>query len=335
MTKSSVGGWYLTAAFILSGTATTAGKSFSSILGPFTATAASLACAVPVLIPLIVRGGGPKLRDVWETAILGFCGIFLYRVFLTSALRFVGAVEAGLMIGAAPALTVAVSAAVLGERAGRRGMLGIGLTTAGIWAVGAAAGPVELGGTAGSHVAGLAMALGAAASEAVFAVLSRKTSGPRGEADPLKRTGLTALWAFAFSAFAAAAAERPVEGLGRLAPADWFALAWYGLFVTAAAYVCWYEGIRRMEACRAAPFTGIVPVVSFLLPIIILGERPGVWGCAGCALIVAGIVAAAGKASAQEQKGGTADRDEGADGFPEGNPLLLHERRGNQDQDGR
>ena len=51
---------------------------------------------------------------------------------------------------------------------------------------------------------------------------------------------------------APALAERPFRAIVALRPSAWLALAWYGLFVTAASYVCWYEGIRRTEASRAA-----------------------------------------------------------------------------------
>jgi drug/metabolite transporter (DMT)-like permease len=71
------------------------------------------------------------------------------------------------------------------------------------------------------------------------------------------------------------------------------------LLVTATSYVCWNEGIKRVEASRAAAYTGIVPVVSLLLPVLALGERPTAFGIVGCALVALGIVATGSRKSAE------------------------------------
>ena len=123
-------------------------------------------------------------------------------------------------------------------------------------------------------------------------VLSRRMWRGDDGADARSRAGWTVAWALLFSAVPAAA-EHPARTLAALPGPGWAALAWYGLAVTAAAYVLAYEGIRRLEASRVAVLTGIVPVVGLAVPALLLGERPGAAELAGCALIAAGIAAAA------------------------------------------
>lgn len=294
MKTEQIGALCLSAAFVLTGTAPTAGKALAGVLGPFTATAASLAFALPALAPFMFGRGSLNRKELLGTAVLAFFGIFLYRVFLVSALARVGAAEAGLMAGAAPALTAIAAALILGERLSAGRLIGVGAATAGIAAIALGGGAPSAGRAApgGVRALGLALALGSAAAEALFMVLSRRMWRGDDSADPRARAGWTAAWALVFSAVPAAA-ERPVRALAALPAAGWEALAWYGLAVTAAAYVLAYEGIRRLEASRVAVFTGIVPVVGLALPALLLGERPGAAELAGCALIAAGIAAAA------------------------------------------
>ncbi len=294
MKAERIGALSLSAAFMLTGTAPTAGKALAGILGPFTATAASLACALPALAPFMFARGRPSRRELLGTAVLAFFGIFLYRVFLVSALARVGAAEAGLMAGAAPALTAVAAALILGERMGAGRLVGVVATTAGIAAIGFGGaapegGPAEPGAV---RALGLSLALGSAAAEALFMVLSRRMWRGDDGADARSRAGWTVAWALLFSAVPAAA-EHPIRALASLPATGWAALAWYGLAVTAAAYVLAYEGIRRLEASRVAVLTGIVPVVGLAVPALLLGERPGAAELAGCALIAAGIAAAA------------------------------------------
>ena len=328
MKQERIGAFYLIAGFALAGTATTAGKALSTSLGPFSITAASLVFALPVLLPFLARGGRIRARELGTTAALGFFGILLYRLCLVSSLRLIGAGEAGLLTGAAPAFTVLVSWFALREKPSSLALIGAAIASAGIILVNIgmqrAAGPgTQASASTGSGALGAALALAAAASEAVFATVSRAGSlsdatplpeAPQPEApqhesvqyaaarsatnvkdqmDPLRRTALTVAWALGFSLFPALA-ERPAKSFSELGASGWFALAWYGLAVTSVSYFCWYQGIKRLPAARAAAFTGIVPVVSLALPAIALGERPTTAAVIGCALVAAGILAGSG-----------------------------------------
>jgi drug/metabolite transporter (DMT)-like permease len=84
--------------------------------------------------------------------------------------------------------------------------------------------------------------------------------------------------------------EQPVQRLYAIGLAEWLAVMWYGLFVTALAFICWYEGIRRCGALTAAAYSGMMPFTSALLSVVILHERPDIMMLAGGLLILGGMV---------------------------------------------
>ncbi len=88
--------------------------------------------------------------------------------------------------------------------------------------------------------------------------------------------------------------EHPVRRLCAIGLTGWLALAWYGLFVTALAFICWYEGISRCGALTAAAFSAMMPFTSALLSVLILGERLNFGQLAGGVLIAGGMIVLGG-----------------------------------------
>ena len=86
--------------------------------------------------------------------------------------------------------------------------------------------------------------------------------------------------------------EQPGVSLAALGLTGWAALVWYGLFVTALAFICWYAGIKRCDAAVAAAFSGMMPLTALLLSVVLLGERPTWQQWLGGALVMLGMVLA-------------------------------------------
>jgi len=84
--------------------------------------------------------------------------------------------------------------------------------------------------------------------------------------------------------------EKPVPLLATAGLKAWLALIWYGLFVTALAFIFWYAGIKRCGAFTAAAFSGMMPFTAMLLAVIILGERAGWQQWSGGILVIIGMV---------------------------------------------
>jgi drug/metabolite transporter (DMT)-like permease len=70
---------------------------------------------------------------------------------------------------------------------------------------------------------------------------------------------------------------------------EWVAMIYYGVMCSALAYTCWFSGLARVKVGEAATMTGLLPVSSVLLSVIILGESVGVNQLIGMGFILIGI----------------------------------------------
>ncbi len=287
----------LSGGFVLAGSSVVAAKLLAG-LPVFFAAAAGTAIALVALIPLAAAEArsepGPARRDALRRALpllaaQALFGIALFRILMLLALRLTSAAVAGVATSATPALTALLSALFLRERIGPRTAVGITLAALGIATLqsgGAALGaPLGVAGGSGELV-GCLLALGAAASESAFNVLSKRLPaavGPR-----LASAAVMALALVILGGLSLATGEK-VEwasiGTERL-----LALAYMGLFSSALAYILWFAGVARVPASTAGAFAGLMPLSSFALSIAFLGERPRAAAFAGSALAIAGIL---------------------------------------------
>ncbi len=284
---------FLTAAFALAGSSVVSARLLSGHLGTFTITAVSLGLALLALLPLC-RGKLMQtlLRMSVSSGIMlvlqAFFGIFLFRLLLLQGMAQTSTAEAGLLTGATPAVTAALAWIFLRERISLRGLIGIVCTVAGMLLIqGLATGKLSP-----AHIIGNLLVLGAASSESVFNILSRisavkaTTSQPL---DPFVQTALVSALALIFC-IVPMLLEQPLTGLGAIGLTQWLALVWYGVVVTALAFICWYAGIKRCSAGTAAAFTGLMPFTSLVLSVLLLGEQAGAAQWAGGALVIGGMV---------------------------------------------
>lgn len=305
--KRFSGALFLSGAFILAGTSVVAARLVGPGLGPFTISAVSLLVALPAL--LVACGGRVAgrvrrmvLRDWLFVLMQALFGVFLFRLFLLKGLALTSSAEAGILTGATPAATALLACVLLKEPMGRARALGVACTVAGILVLQGLLLPG--GGFAPVHLAGNLLVLLAALSESVFNILSRasmlRTAGGGGQGDAVVQTTLVSAAALLLCAIPAYL-ERPVPSLLSLSATGWMALLWYGLFITAFAYIFWYSGIRRSEAGMAAAFSGMMPLTALLLSALLLGERPGWQQWAGGGLVVAGMLLSGGKAAYEKR----------------------------------
>ena len=75
-------------------------------------------------------------------------------------------------------------------------------------------------------------------------------------------------------------------------PAVWGLLALLAVLSTYAAYSLYYTGLKQVEASKAVLVASIEPVVAALLGASLFGERLGMWGLLGGALILGAAVTA-------------------------------------------
>ncbi len=294
--ETGIGKLYLTGAFVLAGTSVVSARFVSGKLGVFTNAAVSMAIALVLLIPICWRKLFATLRSItfpqiFAVMLQAFFGMFLFRFLLLNGVARTSALEAGILTGATPAITVFLAWALLRETVGLRTLGGIvatilgGLLVQGLMKTGA--------GLNSGHLFGNLLVVGAAASESVFNIICRssvmKKAAEGNPLDPLVQTTLVTLFALLFCLIPAAF-EQPMIRLMHIGVVEWAALLWYGFFVTALAYLFWYGGIKRCGAFTAAAFSGLMPLTSMVLSTLLLRETTDVFQWIGGACVIAGML---------------------------------------------
>jgi drug/metabolite transporter (DMT)-like permease len=236
-------------------------------------------------------------------------GMFLFRMFLLTGLTLTSAGEAGILTGATPAITAVLARTILKEPLGGKEFIGILCTITGVFLIQG----LFLPGNRFSmdHFAGNMLVLCAAGCESAFSILSRvfvrsSDSGGTSLLHPMVQTALVSAIAMILCLIPAMF-ENPLTRLNAIGAGDWFALLWYGIFVTALAFIFWYAGIQRCNAVTAAAFSGMMPFTSLLLSVLLLDETAGSRLWAGGALVIAGIVLIGISAEKQDLKETQAD----------------------------
>lgn len=84
--------------------------------------------------------------------------------------------------------------------------------------------------------------------------------------------------------------EHPFVALQAIGVKEWLALVWYGLIVTALAFVFFYSGVKRCDAYTTAAFSGMIPLTSMLLSLLLLRETAGLAQWVGGFLIVSSML---------------------------------------------
>jgi O-acetylserine/cysteine efflux transporter len=179
-------------------------------------------------------------------------------------------------------ITIAIAAAVLGERPTGRQIGGAAVALAGLVLVGATVG------TAGVTVAGFLLLLGAAFSWSTGNVLLRRA----GAVDVLPLVSWLSLIAVAPFVVLSLAVEGPARIGEAVAHASWLttgAVLYIAFVSTTFGYAAWGYLIRHYPAATVAPLTLLVPVSGTLSAALLLGERFGALRLGGMVLIMAGL----------------------------------------------
>lgn len=291
--KKVKGKIYLLLAFSLAGTSVITGSLLLENLKSFTITAVSLGivllCFSPFYGKKTIQTMSLLKRSDWHMLILqAVFGIFFFRMFLLFGVRLTSTLEAGMLTGSTPAITSVMAFFILKERFSGWTGIGIACTVSGIILLQG----VNLYDAAFSigHIGGNLLILFATASEATFNIISRRhrvnqQQDTHVQIHPMVQTLLVSAMAFGLSIIPALT-EEPFSALQMAGAKEWLALLWYGLMVTALAFVFFYEGVKRCDAYTTAAFSGMVPLTAMLLSLFLLHEPIGYLQWAGGLLII-------------------------------------------------
>jgi drug/metabolite transporter (DMT)-like permease len=240
-----------------------------------------------IAVAALAVPGVPRLRSLGRRG-LG-AGVLLGTLLAsgyalqTAGLERTTPSSAGFITGLYVVLVPLVALALFREQIGRGVWVGVGLAVVGL----ALLSGVDAGSAVGDVlVLGCALAFG-------FQIPLTGRFAP--QYDPLALTlvqMLVALVGFAAIALASGQVELPH---GRTV---WAALLVTGVFASALAYLIQTWAQRSISAARTALIYAMEPVFAGFFGYLLAGDRLGALGWAGCALILAGIVASEPAAAA-------------------------------------
>ena len=252
---------------------------------------AAFRCAVAALVlvgGLAVRGRGvPRLsaREWGRVAVVGLAGHTVFQLGLVGGLRFTTPAHSALLINLNPLLATLLAAAWLGERVGRRRILGIALALAGVGLIVTRGG--DLGGGSRAWIGDL-LSLGAAVGWAVYSVAAKPLLArhPVHEVTalasvvgtlPLLAVGLPGLVAVPWS---------------RLSPGTWALLGYLSVLTLVLANVLWYWALARAPAVRVVAFSYLTPVAAAAISLAVGQDVLTPSLALGAAAVVGGVALA-------------------------------------------
>jgi len=219
-------------------------------------------------------------RDIVKAAMLGIAMAAYQLCYFWAVPRTGVALTALLAICSAPIMITAGAAFALKERPARSTLVALLLAVAGTAMV--LVGPRISGDTRRDFVAGAAAAIGAGLSYAVYAVTAK---GLLQRVAPLPLAAVT----FTLAALLLSPGLAAAPHAGTQLAAGWPLHVYLGVVPTAAAYVVFGAGLRRVTATAAGIATLLEPVTAATLGVLVFGERLGSLGWVGAVLLLVAL----------------------------------------------
>ncbi len=252
----------------------------------FTAEALRYAGACLLLV-VLARMTGRRLSMPRGAEWLWLCGIaatglVVFNIALVEGSRHAEPAVLGVAVASVPALLAVIGPLLEGSRPRRSGVSAALVVTFGAALV---------QGLGRTDAIGVAWAVVVFGCEAAFTLLALPVLGRHGP------------WGVSVHATWLAAVLFAVLGLTREGPvaaahlsrADWLAVVYLAVAVTAAAFILWYSSVRRLGASRAGLLTGVAPVAAAATGVLLGGPAPRSLVWAGIAVVAVGLALGFGR----------------------------------------
>ncbi len=231
-------------------------------------------------IRLFEPGSALERKDILPMALLGCFGVGAAQTFFTFGLSLTTAANTGLVFATAPVWGMLLGAALGLERPGWGGVLGVGLSIAGVAIV------VRGGlGEEGVSLLGDFLILLAAVCVGAYTVFSMPLLGRH---SPLAVAGYPTLFA-APAVLLLCAPVIPGVEWGNVGVGAWAALVYAGALATAFAFAAWQRGISRIGANRVLVYQYLITLAGVASGVVFLGESLGLDKVLGGAVILLGV----------------------------------------------
>jgi len=258
----------------------------AGVSGPEIAAGRYILAAPGFGIALRASGGLPGIgrRDLARIAAAGVLTVAVYHLALNAGEVHTTAGTAAVVVGTAPAITLALAVTVGLERFSGWRAAGLAVAFSGVVVV------ITLG--SGQHASldsatGPLLALVSAFSFAAYNVLVKPVVGRLGTIPVSAAASL-------LGTVPLLAVVRPstLDDMRRLDGTDVALLLYLGLACTLFAYIAWTIALGRLDASRTVAYLYGVPPLAVLIGAVALDERVTGWLLLGGALVVGGVAMA-------------------------------------------
>ncbi|MFT9846416.1 DMT family transporter [Aneurinibacillus sp. REN35] len=269
------------------GSSVVAGKLVVQSFPVFLAAELRFLIAAMLMVPLLIKlEGFPSVtkREMWLLFLQAVCGVFLFSIFMLYGLTLTTALEGGMIAGTLPVVTGVLSILLLKEKVDKNVLIGAGFAVVGtvIMHVCGADSSMERG---ASSLLGNLLIFGAVISEALFIICGKFVSQ---RVTPLAISTIVSFFgAVLFLPFSLYEGSR--FAFTEVTPAEWGYILYFGIVVTAIAFILMYQGITKVSASTAGVLTGVVPISSAMLSVFLLGEEVSYAHLIGIGCIIAAI----------------------------------------------
>jgi drug/metabolite transporter (DMT)-like permease len=245
-----------------------------------TAEAVRYAMACALLVALTRLAGRrvllPRGAEWFWLSGIAAAGLVMFNIALVQGSRHAEPAVLGVAVACVPALLAVAGPLLEGSRP-RALVVAAGLIVT--------CGAALVEGVGRTDAAGIAWAVVVFCCEAAFTLMAVPVLGRHGPWGVSVHSTWLAAVAFAVLGLVR---EGPGAAL-RLDGADWLAIGYLAVAVTAVAFVLWYSSVGLLGASRAGLLTGVAPAAAAVTGVLLGGPapRPLVW--AGMAVVGAGL----------------------------------------------
>lgn len=276
-----------------------------SLVGAYVALSKPLALAIPVFLLAWMRFGigGIAMLRWWRKPraeaplsprirllvfLESFLGNFLFTIFMMYGVMMTGAVSAGVIMSAIPAVVAVLGRIFLKERISRRVLVAIACGVVGIGLLALTRHPSDAG-SASSHVwLGDLFVFCSVLCEGFYAVIGKQLTSVL---SPKRISAIINAWGFALMTPLGFYTALHFD-FTTVRPSIWLLLLFYSLAASVWTVWLWMTGLKTIPASRAGVFTVLLPVSAAVVGVVALGEPFSGMHALSFAIALAGLVLA-------------------------------------------
>lgn len=272
---------------IIVGSSVVAGKLITQSFPVFLASELRFLVAIIIMVPLLIKlEGFPSInkRDFLILLLQALSGVFLFSIFMLYGLTLTTAIEAGIITSTIPAVTGGLAFLYLKEKLTKSVGVGILLAVIGTLIINVFGSFSNI--ERGSYpIVGNLLIFGAVISEALFIIFGKFVTQ---RVSPLAiSTIISVLGAILFLPFSLY--EGYQFNFEEVSIAEWGLIFYFGIVVTVIAFILMYQGISKVPASTVGVLTGVLPISSVILSVLILGEEISFIHLIGIVIILTAI----------------------------------------------